>query len=819
MKIFRRRDSGALFVLVLVALFSNAVTANPKFNDKFIELAIYPPEVTLDHSADYQALVVVATRADGVTLDVTSQVEWNTDGVAEQVALEDFTLRPKTNGNGNFTATFGDLVASCQVEVQAVDLVRPVSYRHDVMPVLLRAGCNAGSCHGSARGKDGFRLSLFGFDPAGDYQRLTRELATRRVNIAIPDDSLLLAKSIGSVTHTGGKRFDRDSLYYKKLRRWIESGVPNDLEGAPKVTKLDIFPPHAVLEGKEATQRFVALATYSDGRTRDVTDLVLFRSNNDATAAIDSDGLTKAGLRGVAFVMAQFDTHTVGSQVLVLPEGIKAQLPTTPPVNYIDEWVDAKLRTLRLEPSSQATDEEFLRRVTIDLVGMLPTSEETQAFLADPDPAKRSKRIDALLEQEDFSMIWGMKWAELLMVRSETNRVDYKAMFLYSEWLKQQLDAGVPLDAMVRDLLSASGGSFAEPEVNFYQIEPDTKKIAENVAQAFLGIRLQCAQCHNHPFDRWTMNDYYAFTAFFSQIGRKPNDDYREIIVFNRNSGETPHPVTGKGLPPRFLGGDVPNTKGHDRRALVAEWITSAENPYFASNIANRVWAHHMGVGIVDPVDDVRVSNPASNPELLDALGAKLVEYKYDLRKLVRDICQSNAYQRSTVTNPSNEADRYNFARALTRRIPAEALLDCLCQVTEAQEKFRGLPLGSRAVEIADGNTSNYFLTTFGRSKRQSVCACEVQTEPTLSQALHLLNGATVHNKINQGKVIERLLDKGRSPDEVAREIYLRCLSREPTDEERKQIAATWGEADRPVAELQDLFWALLNSREFLFNH
>ncbi|MGI9455334.1 MAG: DUF1549 and DUF1553 domain-containing protein [Aeoliella sp.] len=803
-------------MFAMVMSLSHAVATA---DDNFVELAVYPPKVTLDHADDSQALVAVATRADGVSLDVTDEVEWNTASVAEQVELNVGSLHPKANGAGTLTAQFSGLSAQCEVEVKAIELVRPVSYRHDVIPVLVRAGCNSGACHGSSRGKDGFRMSLFGFDPAGDYERLTREFSTRRINRALPEDSLLLVKSVGEVPHTGGKRFEHDSVYYDKLRDWIESDVPNDLEGAPLVSSLAIYPPRAVLEGEAAEQQFVAVATYSDGRTRDVTNLAVFSSNNDATAAIDSTGLAKAGLRGEAFVMGRFDTHTVGSQVLVLPEGIEYQPPTTPPANYIDELVDAKLATLRLDPSGMATDEEFLRRVTIDIVGMLPTPAETQAFVTDTDPNKRSNRIDLLLEREEFSLIWGMKWAELVMVRSENNRVDYKPMFLYSQWLKRQLDAGVPLDEMVRDLLSASGGSFSEPEVNFYQIEPDTKKIAENVAQAFLGIRVQCAQCHNHPFDRWTMDDYYGFTAFFAQIGRKRSDDYRETIVFNRGGGETNHPVGGRVMAPKFLGGETPDTKGHDRRALVAEWITSPENPYFAPNIANRVWAHFLGVGIVDPVDDVRVSNPASNPELLSTLGAKLVEYKYDLRQLVRDICNSNAYQRSTVANASNEADRYNFARALTRRLPAETLLDCLCQVTESVEKFRGLPLGARAVEIADGNTSTYFLTTFGRAKRQSVCACEVKGEPTLSQALHLLNGSAVHNKISQGKVVEQLLDAGKTPADVASDIYLRCLSRLPTEQEREKIATALGEAERPVAELQDLFWAVLNSREFLFNH
>jgi hypothetical protein len=452
-------------------------------------------------------------------------------------------------------------------------------------------------------------------------------------------------------------------------------------------------------------------------------------------------------------------------------------------------------------------------------VGALPTPEEHEAFMADAAPEKRARKVDELLARKEFAAIWAMKWAELLLVRTEPNRVEYKPMFLYWQWVNKQLADGVPLDEMVRKLLSASGSTFRNPEVTFYQVDPLPEKIAENVAQAFMGIRVQCAQCHNHPFDRWTMDDYYAFTAFFSQIGRKGAEDYRDTVVFDRQGGETAHPIDGRQMKPKFLGGEEPNVEGKDRRAVLADWVVSPDNPYFAVSVANRVWAHFLGVGVVEPVDDIRVSNPASNPQLFAALGAKLVEYKYDLRRLVRDICLSNAYQRSTATNATNAGDRRNFAKAQVRRIPAEALLDCICQATEAQEKLPGLPLGARAVEIADGRAGTYFLSTFGRAPRNTVCACEANAEPTLSQALHMLNGDTVHGKIAQGKYIERLLDAGQPPAEIIDAIHVRCLGRHATEEETTQLLAVCGDAPRPIAELQDVFWAVLNSREFLFNH
>jgi hypothetical protein len=778
-------------------------------------LAVYPSEIVLDDGDDYQGVIAVATRANGVTLDVSDQVEWIVEGAAR---LEGTRLLPVADGATVLRASYGAHQAEAPVKVVGVANHPPVSFRHDVMPIFLRGGCNAGGCHGSSRGKDGFRLSLFGFDPAGDYFRLTREQAVRRVNLSIPEESLLYTKVTGKVPHTGGKTFEPDSVHAKTLRDWVAAGAQSDVANAPTVTKVELFPPRVVMEGEGVKQRYIAVAHYSDGRTRDVGDLALFMSNNESSAAVDADGLATAGARGEAFVMARFDTHTVGTQTLVLPAGVEFKPTEEAPANYIDELVGAKLNTMRINPSGICTDEEFLRRVSLDVVGRLPTRDEYDVFMNDSNPNKRAQKIDELLERKEFAEIWALKWSELLMVKSVPNRVEYKPMFLYSQWITRQIASGVPLDEMVRNLLGASGGSFSSPAVNFYQIEDTTQKTAENVAQVFLGTRLQCAQCHNHPFDRWTMDDYYSFTAFFSQIGRKTAEDYRETIIFDQRSGEATHLVDGRAMKPKFLGDVEPDVSTRDRRAVLADWITSPENPYFAVNVANRVWAHFMGAGIVEPVDDVRVSNPASNPDLHAKLGAKLIEYKYDLRQLVRDICNSHAYQRSSEPNETNSTDTRNFARAQVRRIPAEVLLDCLCAVTGAPEKYPGLPMGARAVQIADGGLSTYFLTTFGRATRTTVCACEPKTEPTLSQALHLLNGSAVHDKINEGKLVETMLDAGKKPNEIVEEIYLRCLGRKPTEAESQRIAELCGTAEKPVAELQDVFWAVLNSREFLFN-
>lgn len=452
------------------------------------------------------------------------------------------------------------------------------------------------------------------------------------------------------------------------------------------------------------------------------------------------------------------------------------------------------------------------------MVGMVPTREQFETFIADKTADKRAKLIDQLLQKKEFTELWVSKWAEWLMMRSN-NRVSYKSIVLYYNWLAEQIGNNVPLDKMVISLLTRSGGTFSEPATNYYELERDNLKVAENIAQTFMGMRIQCAQCHNHPFDRWTQDDYYNFASFFSQIGRKTAEDYREQIIYNRGSGEVRHPVTKKNAVPVFLGGRKPDVAGKDRREVLAKWLASPENPFFAENFVNRIWHHFYGVGIVDPVDDIRVSNPATNPELLKELAKRFTESGYDSRQLIREICNSNTYQRSTKRNETNLTDETNFAHQAIRRIKAESLLDIISQVTHTKDKFRGLPLGSRAVQVSDGATSNYFLTTFGRATRETVCSCEVKMEPSLSQALHLLNGDTVNGKIKSGGVPKAYADKKVPADDVLVDLYVICLSRKPTEQELTKLRPMFAQGNDYTKACEDVFWALLNSREFLFNH
>ncbi|MBH56095.1 MAG: cell surface protein [Planctomycetaceae bacterium] len=799
----------ALFTFILTTAVSSAA--------ELVEINVYPENIDLSNSRDRQRLIVQARFADGLTEDVTEQATL-TSANSEVLRKDGYTFFPAADGETTVNVEYQGKAVQIPAKVQNAGVTPPISYTLDVMPVFLKANCNTGSCHGAARGKDGFRLSLYGFDVNGDYNRITRDFSSRRINLAFPEDSLLLTKGAGVVPHTGGTRFRKGDELYETVHEWLRDGAVIDQGEIPTVTKVEIYPKGAVLNGEGAQQKITVRAYYSDGTDRDVTHLAYFSSNNDNSAIIEQDGVVTAQNRGEAFIMARFDTHTVGTHFIVLPKNLEFAWNELPENNYIDTHMHNKFKNLRIIPSELCTDEEFIRRVTLDVTGRLPTVDEYNAFLADVDPKKRDKLVDELLTRKEFVEIWVMKWAELLTIRT-TNQISYKSMLLYYTWLQERVANNVPMNVMVQELLGSNGGTFANAATNYYQNETNTLKVAENVAQVFMGMRMQCAQCHNHPFDRWTMDDYYSFAAFFSQIGRKRGEDPREIIVFNSGSGEVRHPVGNRVMAPKFLGGETPDVAGKDRRQVMANWLASDENPFFSQNLSNIVWAHFFGKGIIQEVDDVRISNPPVNKELLDALSQKLREYNYDFKKLVRDICTSRTYQLSTKTNETNEKDTTNFSHATLRRMRAEVLLDAITQVTTTSNKFPGLPSGARAVQIANGNTSTYFLTTFGRAKRETVCSCEVKMEPNLSQALHMLNGDTVNAKVTQGGLVATRLGEEVPHEKIVEEIYIRCLTRKPTEKELTNLMELVSQEENKQQALEDVFWALLNSREFVFNH
>ena len=783
-------------------------------------MAVYPEAITLETARDFNSFIAVATFEDDVTQDVTPKAKI-TLADPTVAKLDGFKLLPLKDGATTLTVEWLDKKVDVAVTVKDSAKDRPVSFNLDVMPVFMRANCNTGSCHGSARGQDGFRLSLFGFDPKGDHYRLTQELAGRRINLALPEESLLITKTVNSVPHTGGKKVMAGDPNYKTLVEWINNGVPYDADGIPTIVAVDLYPKKAVLEGADSKLQFTVRAKYSDGHDRDITPLAVFMSNNDPTAKISADGLVTANKRGEAFVMARYETFTVGSQVIVIPDNLKYTRPEFTAVNYIDGLVADKLHRLRIYPSEVCDDETYLRRVSIDITGTLPLEEDYNRFVSSKEADKRAKLVDELLSRKEFTEMWVMKWAELLQIRTNNQtQMSYKATLLYFNWLKDRISKNVPFNKIVQELLAADGGTFTNPATNYYQIERDTLKVAENVAQVFMGMRLQCTQCHNHPFDRWTMNDYYGFASFFSQVGRKQAEDPRETVVFNAGGGEVNHIVTKAPQKPKLLGAEEPDLTGKDRRKVVVEWLASPRNPYFATNLSNIIWSHFFGMGIIEPVDDVRISNPATNRELLDEMGKKLTEYNYDFKRLVRDICTSRTYQLSSRVNESNQDDEKNFSHAVLRRKRAEVMLDSISSVTETKNKFQGLPLGARAVQIADGNVSTYFLRTFGRAERTTVCSCEVKMDPNLGQALHLLNGDITQNKINEGQAVKKMLDAKKTPEQIMEALYIRCFSRKPTPPEAKAVMDTIAATPAETQQiLEDTFWALLNSKEFMFNH
>ena len=704
---------------------------------------------------------------------------------------------------------------------------RPVSFRLDVMPVFFRAGCNSGGCHGAAVGKDGFHLSLFGYDPVGDYYRLTRQIVGRRVDLAVPAESLVLMKATGMVPHSGGRRFKPESEYYNTLLRWIASGAPDDASTVPVVTGISLSPDKLVFAARDKPRPLQVIAKYSDGTTRVVNNLALYVTNNKTTADIDDRGVVTGGKRGDTFVFARFAKFTMGAEVIVLPPG-KFRWPKLASNNYIDDLVYAKLQKLRVLPSALATDEQFVRRAYLDVIGLVPTAEEYRKFAAERSADKRARLVDALLARDEYADLWATKWAEWLKVRADNNSAfgtDRKAAYAYYEWIREEMKKNAPLDEFVRAQVAGAGSNLQSPPVNLYTMLPqgqfDAKAVAQDVAQVFTGIRVQCAQCHNHPFDRWTQEDYYGFVSFFTGVKRKVASEAREFYVYDDPAAApAKHLLDGHPVPARFLGGDAPDVKGKDPRIALAEWLTAKDNTMFRQNLANRIWAQFFGRGIVEPVDDVRISNPPGNRELLEELGKRLADYNFDARKLIRDICLSRTYQLSALPNETNRDDGSQFSHQRLRRLRADVLLDALAGITETPSSFNEMPRGLRAMQLYEGGQrANYFLKTFGSAARDSVNSSETRLEPTLAQALHMVNGDTIEGKLRQSPVIPAMLKAGRKPAEIVEELFVRVLARKPSEAEMKKMMSIVAGTPGDKAGYDDVWWALLNSTEFAFNH
>jgi hypothetical protein len=714
----------------------------------------------------------------------------------------------------------------------------PPSFVNDVVPVFTRYGCNQGACHGKGAGQNGFRLSLRGYAPELDYQSLTREFSGRRVAPAAPEESLLLRKPSGQAPHEGGKLFNVGSRHYQVLRRWVEAGAPGPAKDDAVLTRIEVLPGDRTLKPGDE-QPLTVRAVYADGQARDVTWLTRFDSNDAGVAAVDASGKIKVLRNGETSVRAGYQ-----GQVAVVVVSAPFDRPVDPARlagrnNFIDEPVFNKLGALRIEPSDLCSDAEFLRRAYLDVIGVLPTPDEAWAFLADAAPDKRAKLIDALLERPEFVDYWALQLGDLFQNRKERDHDvrGVKGVRSFHEWLRKQVADNRPWDELARDVLTAKGSTADNPAVGYYVVtvgeerEAQRSDVVASAAQAFLGVRVGCAKCHNHPLEKYTQDDYYHFAAYFSRVhfDRKEPGKGATVLSAAGPDGKPSkdrvgvvQPRTGVFLAPQPL--DRTPTAiapDEDPRVKLAEWMTDPKNEYFSGAMVNRLWKHYLGTGLVEPVDDLRASNPPTNPELWKALNKEFVDHHFDMKHLMRVILNSRTYQLASATRPGNEKDQRFYSHYYARRLPAEVLMDAISQSAGVPDEFAGYPLGVRAVQVPDPSLKSYFLTIFGRSDRVTACACERNGEVTLPQLLHLQNGDDVTNKMHQpdGRLL-KLLKSGKADDEITDELSLATLSKPATAEVKAEVTKALAEKDANREEVfRDLFWALLNSTEFSFNH
>jgi len=694
-----------------------------------------------------------------------------------------------------------------------------VSFLRDVAPILNKVGCTSGPCHGAAKGKNGFKLSLRGYDPQFDYEALLYDLYGRRFNRAEPARSLMLAKPTQQVAHGGGLRFEVGSDAYKTIYDWIAQGVPFGDPAKDTVRRLDVEPKELFLKGPGEGGGVKVTATYADGGTRDVTKLAVVESNTPDVATVADAAVTGARI-GEATLLVRYQGNLSTVPVTVLNPKPGFAWKALPQNNYIDQIVDAKLQRLKIQPSSPVDDAGFLRRVSLDLTGQLPAPEEVRAFIADNSAKKRAQKVEKLIESASFVDHWTLKWGDLL--QNNRKYLGEKGAFEFREWIRDAIAQNKPYDRMVREILAARGSSYDNPEANFFRVTRDAKPTMEKTTQVFLGVRMVCAQCHDHPFERWTQNQYYEMAAFFSAVGLRPGYEVGEEIVYDqRQDFDMKHPKDGRVMAPKFIVGAATAPVDATRRLAYSEWLTSKDNPFFAKSTVNRVWSYFFGRGIIDPVDDIRASNPPTNPALLDALTKDFVEHNFDLRYLMRTIADSRAYQSSVSTNEWNAADGDNFSHFIPRRLTAEELMDAVATATGVRPVFPEAPPETRAEQLPDPHVGkDGFLDVFGRPQRESSCECERRSDFSLPQALNLVNGKTISDAVADanGRVVKSVLG-GRSDRDLVEELYLASLSRPPTAAEMEKGIAYLKAGDGSAARAQDLLWALLNSKAFLYNY
>jgi hypothetical protein len=807
-----KRTSLFCSVVIATAVGSGAIRA-----EDFREVVADPASIRLQGPAASYSILVHGRTSDGRTVDLTAGATFASRDSKVVSVNEQGLVRAVADGSAPIEVVAGGKTLTVEVKVEGSSQPRRFNFENDIVSLMSRFGCNSSGCHGKASGQNGFKLSVFGFDPAADYAAIIKESRGRRVFPAAPEQSLLLTKMSGQVAHGGGVRIPRDSLEYAILRDWIAAGMPFGGRDDPHVESIRVEPRERQL-AMNGKQQLRVIARFTDGREADVTAYAKFQSNNDSLASVSAGGLiTASDVPGDVAVMASYMNAVDVFRAMVPRAETIENYPALAETNFIDTLVFRKLRKLNVLPSEPVGDAEFLRRVYLDIIGTLPTPDEARRFLADTAANKRTRLVDALLDRPEFADYWALKWSDILRVDRQV--LGHKRAYAYYRWIRESFAANKPLDRFARELVTAEGPLAEVGAANFFKVVNKPGEAASTLSQVFLGVRIGCAECHHHPFDRWSQDDYYGMQAFLAPLSVKKVPDGEMLMM----AGDVPtkNPRTGELVIAHPLGATmVAKSASGDRRPALADWMTAADNPWFARNLANRAWAHFLGRGLVEPVDDVRATNPPTNPELLDALAKHLVENQFDFRKLIRTITASRVYQLSCKPNATNERDEQNYSRALFKRIDAEVLLDAVCQTTGVSEKFPGVPAGSRAIQLWDSKASHPFLKLFGRPERISACECERNHEPGVAQVLHVMNSPEIHDKLaHEGGTLAKLLRKHSENGPLVDELYLTFFTRMPTARERDAAVKYIIEEKSRRQAVEDLAWSMMNSLEYIFNH